>query len=258
MNSGDGNGNNNGNSSGGSVSIYIPGIKDPDVPPSTPIGSLAAAMAGYAYKDKKAEYYSHLTGDWEVASPELKERIHSYTGMIFEHDNGYKTELFVKMEGDNIVGYSLAFAGTDPISYADIRNDYVNWLNNYSDQYDMALDMSYKLHAYANVFNEEVTFIGHSLGGGLAALASMYTGRVAITFNAASVADVWKGYLIRYNCYSGTENIWNYVTDNDWLTPIQEYFNKDAEGTKIIVPHNTFEGGHGILNFTEILINYKK
>ena len=32
---------------------------------------------------------------------------------------------------------------------------------------------------------KEVTFVGHSLGGGLAALASMVTGRIAITYNLA-------------------------------------------------------------------------
>lgn len=256
VNSGDGNGNNNGYSSGGSVSIYIPGIKDPDVPPSTPIGSLAAAMAGYVYKDGNIDRYSDIIEGWDVASQELKDKIKKMSGMIFEHYNGYESELFVKMDGNNIVGYVLAFAGTDPSSAADIGNDIVNWLNSYSAQYEMALNMAYKLHIYAG--DTDVTFVGHSLGGGLAALASMNTGRTAITFNAASVADVWKEMLIYYNCYSGTDYIWNYVTDNDWLTPLQEEWSRDAEGTKIVVPHGNNEGGHSIENFTAILIKYKK
>lgn len=131
-----------------------------------------------------------------------------------------------------------------------------NWLNWNSAQYEMALNMAYKLHIYAG--DTDVTFVGHSLGGGLAALASMNTGRTAIIFNAASVADVWKEKLIYYNCYSGTDYIWNYVTDNDWLTSLQEEWSRDAEGTKIVVPHGNNEGGHSIGNFTDILIKYKK
>ena len=256
VNSGDGNGNNNGNSSGGSVSIYIPGIKDPDVPPSTPIGSLAAAMAGYVYKDKYIDKYSNKIRGWTLASQELKDGLKNNYGMIFEHSNGYESELFVKMEGNEIKGYVLAFAGTDPLSINDIKNDLDNWLNCCAEQYKMALNMAYKLHIYAG--ETDVTFVGHSLGGGLAALSSMYTGRVAITFNAASVADVWKDLLINYDFYSGTDYIWNYVTDNDWLTPLQEEWGRDAEGTKIVVPHGTNEGGHEILNLMEILTIYMK
>ncbi|MDE6479443.1 MAG: hypothetical protein K2L45_04165 [Muribaculaceae bacterium] len=40
--------------------------------------------------------------------------------------------------------------------------------------------------------NSELTFVGHSLGGGQAAAASMATGRTAITFNRASVSGLTK------------------------------------------------------------------
>lgn len=53
-------------------------------------------------------------------------------------------------------------------------------------QYDSAIDNARVLSN--ELSNSELTFVGHSLGGGEAAAASMATGRKAITFNRASVS----------------------------------------------------------------------
>ena len=245
-----------GGSSSGSHNNSSIVISKPNVSSTTPIGHLAAALAGLSYNDDDYDTYNDEIIGWTVASQELKERLKKLSGMIFEHYNGYRAELYVKQEGDAIVGYVMAFAGTNPLSFADVGNDFVNWLNTKSAQYEMALNMAYKLHVYAG--SSEVTFVGHSLGGGLAALASMNTGRVAITFNAASVADTWKEYLINYNCYNGTDNIWNYVTDDDWLTPLQDQWNRTAEGTRIVVPHDNSKAGHNLKNLMNLLIKYQQ
>ena len=117
----------------------------------------------------------------------------------------------------------------------------------------MALKMARILSDYAK--GVEVAFVGHSLGGGLAALASLGTGRVAVTFNAASVSDAWVSELKNSESFYGEGRIWNYVTDGDWLTSFQEKSNASAKGSKILVPNIKNGEGHSIKN---LMLNLKQ
>ena len=244
-----------GGSSSGSHNNSSIVISKPNVSSTTPIGHIAAALAGLSYKDSHENYYQIYLGKWMIANEDIKNELRNL-GMVFEDINGYKAELFVQSNGNQIIGYVMAFAGTDGFwALNDCEDDIANALGWYTGQYQMAWEMAYILDRYA--WDKEVTFVGHSLGGGLAALASMLTGRVAITFNAASVAESWKTRLIEWNTWKGTENIWNYVTDNDLLTSWQNSHNSSAEGTEIIVPHQGDTGGHSLYNLTLLLQRYR-
>jgi hypothetical protein len=82
--------------------------------------------------------------------------------------------------------------GTELFSAADWDADFKQGLakvrNNKDlvNQYEQALDLADKVVAKAG--KAEVVFVGHSLGGGLAAFAALATKRHAYTFNAAGLS----------------------------------------------------------------------
>lgn len=88
----------------------------------------------------------------------------------------------------------------------------------------------------------ELTFVGHSLGGGLAAAASMATDKFAITFNPAAVSFPTR---LRYGLFD-TILINNYIaigpyyneliSVKDPLTFFQDRLGMSAPGRKIYVP----------------------
>ncbi len=76
-------------------------------------------------------------------------------------------------------------------SLADWKNNITQQLG-FSEQYDQSISNAQKIDI--KLQGSELTFVGHSLGGGLAASNAMATGRNAITFNAASVGLLTKSF----------------------------------------------------------------
>lgn len=113
------------------------------------------------------------------------------------------------------VRYVYAFAGTKGIDPRD-------WISNFSQlvgmspQHNLAVDNAKILCQRCGT--ENITFVGHSLGGGLAALCSMVTGAKAITYNAANINYITK---IRNLSFSES-NIDAYIMRFDPLNIIQE------------------------------------
>ena len=106
--------------------------------------------------------------------------------------SGFKYNIYKKKKSDNSYEYTCAYAGTDADSgvgdfLKDAANDVINYFGGIAPQYAEAISTSLKISG-----ESELTFVGHSLGGGLAALSSMVTGKDAITFNAASVTGLLK------------------------------------------------------------------
>lgn len=142
----------------------------------------AALMAAYAYRDKDAVSYLKLLNDagWKLS--DFK------TSIIKNHtewyQNGLQSELFEKTINGK-TEYVYAYAGTN--SFEDVLED-IAQLAGVSPQYKTAINNAKTLSN--ELGHNELTFVGHSLGGGEAAAASMATGRSAITFNPASVSQV--------------------------------------------------------------------
>ena len=106
-----------------------------------------------------------------------------------ESDNGYKAQLY-KRTNHGHVEFVYAFAGTD--DWSDVVDDIDQYYGGSPNQYKMAVANAEILSSilkekYGN--NVDFTFVGHSLGGGEAAAASMATGFDAITFNPAAVTS---------------------------------------------------------------------
>ncbi|ADE12531.1 hemolysin-type calcium-binding region [Sideroxydans lithotrophicus] len=95
----------------------------------------------------------------------------------------------------------ISFAGTDPKSTADKLADAELALGAWSDQLGEAAAYYLQIKA-ASPLGANITFTGHSLGGGLAALMSVFFNIPAVTFDqapfAASATLVMRANLINY------------------------------------------------------------
>ena len=119
-----------------------------------------------------------LIGGWQPSTITfgdvlLNEDESGFKSMIFERTTNGKTE------------YAYAFAGTDITSGKDWRNNLQQIYGN-SRQYRLAIQNAVNLKK--DLQGAELTFVGHSLGGGLAAASAYATGGRALTFNAAGVS----------------------------------------------------------------------
>ena len=160
----------------------------------------AALMAGCAYKDDNFnDYYDLLQSKQWTLSDKGTSIQFNYTSF---GQNGLQSMLFEKTV-DGVTEYAYAFAGTNSIE--DGLEDLAQ-LAGAAPQYDSAIDNARALSD--ELSTSELTFIGHSLGGGEAAAASMATGRKAITFNRASVSRMTQ---LIHNLGS-TRNVRNVIT----------------------------------------------
>lgn len=99
-----------------------------------------------------------------------------------------------------------------------------------------------------------VSFTGHSLGGSLAAIASIATGGDAITFNAAGVGEGNYQAAVRagHGVGASEEQITNFRTTNDILSVGQQGLRlTPAAGAQVVVASNTDNpvGAHSLKNF---------
>ena len=88
-----------------------------------------------------------------------------------------------------------------------------------------------------------VMFVGHSLGGGLAALASIVTGCTALTYNPAALSPATVLYLKAVGYGYDTSHIYRYIMDGD---PLTKYQIMESEGIRKNVYNYTQGGAHDI------------
>lgn len=97
--------------------------------------------------------------------------------------SGFEAAIYQNDKGHVVV----AFAGTDPKSPPDLITDAGQGLGLSTRQYELAARLGVKT---AGIFGiENVAFTGHSLGGGLAATATLASGAQGVTFNAAGLSN---------------------------------------------------------------------
>ncbi|MET3036154.1 RHS repeat-associated core domain-containing protein [Chryseobacterium sp. NRRL B-14859] len=139
----------------------------------------AAAMAAHVYGDKKDNI---LIGGWRVSQTKFK-------GVELENEkSGFKSQVYERVVNGKVTEYTYATAGTEDLA-KDGLADAAQPLGA-SSQYSLSASNAQKISE--QIGNSELTFTGHSLGGGLAALNSNLTGNAAITFNAAGVGNMTK------------------------------------------------------------------
>ena len=176
----------------------------------------ALAMASNVY-DSPAE--GTMVGQWKV--------VESYSNML----TGLQFSLYNK--GSK---YVLAFAGTTWYSIPDWFNNFCQAAGVESFQYDDAIVVGRYLKNAVGA--ENVTFVGHSLGGGLASAASRATGCDAITFNAAALHETYD--------WKVESNIDAYITTSDELNKAQSLIKQHAAGTTHEVPNGCPRFNHSI------------
>lgn len=170
---------------------------DPDGQEPTP--AEAARMAAHVYGDKKDNI---LTGGWRVSQRDF--------GVQLQDATGLKSLVYERVVDGKVTEYTYATAGTENLQ---------DWKENgkqplgLSKQYESSAKNAKKISG--DLGETELSYVGHSLGGGEAALNSLVTdgdgvGRKAFTFNAAGVGDITK------------------FVEGTWKTPFKSESNIDA------------------------------
>lgn len=142
-------------------------------------------------------------GDWAPVNYNV--------GHTYVSNSGFSSQLYV----NRVTGkYALVFEGTDLTSVADWRANVQQAFTGNTKQYSEAEQLAISVQNFTGIGN--LTLVGHSLGGGLAARASVATGEPAVTFNAAglhsNIAYPYAGALHRFNIVT------NYSLRGDILT----------------------------------------
>jgi len=140
----------------------------------------AAAMAAHVYGDKKDNI---LIGGWRVSQRDFGDKV-----KLEDQKSGFKSQVYERVVDGKVTEYAYATAGTEDLvkdGVADVAQP-VGASSQYSLSAKNATEISNQLG------DTELTYTGHSLGGGLAALNSNLTRREAITFNAAGVGAATK------------------------------------------------------------------
>jgi len=144
---------------------------------------------------------------------------------------GFRAAIYQDKNGDHV----LAFAGS---------NDDKDWLNNFEQgvglpaaEYSQAVSLATEAKA---AFGPSLAITGHSLGGGLASIASLATDSAAVTFNASGLNDetirrlIPDGNLDALKQQGNDGLIRRYAVSGEILTTVQESTPlPDAIGHKI-------------------------
>jgi len=136
-----------------------------------------------------------------------------------QYDNrksGFFANIYYKDNNDGTIKTVVAFRGTNPDSVRD-------WFNNW-EQLDGRIGNQYRDAAeYIYTYNDlpNLSYTGHSLGGGLATLAGINTRKQTYTFNAAQLHRNTMNFA-RFDENVPYDNMHHFRMDNDpvsWFDP---------------------------------------
>lgn len=141
--------------------------------------------------------------------------------MLEDPDTGFRAAIYQNAQGQ----YVVAYAGTDPGQFADLRTDAAQAFGLDSAQYNQAVALAKKAEVAFGDGNVVVT--GHSLGGGLASAAALATGATGVTFNAAGLSNETMRTLgLNPNAAreqaADSGQLRRYVVETDPLTTVQQ------------------------------------
>lgn len=167
-----------------------------------------------------------------------------------EGSSGFKAALYAR-DIDGIKFYSLAFAGTDDL--IDGLDDASAGLGNTNGQLVLAKYLAQQVNSFVKKADNgnNLSFTGHSLGGGLAAIASFATGRKSTTFNAMGISTS-AGLMNGLSTTNASKLITAYIIRGEVLNNAQP---TKANGFKYMIngpAGNSAFGAHSISNFTKL------
>ena len=134
-----------------------------------------ALLAGAAYRDTRADInHFPIPSDWRRVS-------------LVPQDNttGFEASAYENALTNEIV---ISYAGTNPNSLLDPDNPANIGLATGLGSAQLLRAAEYFLQVKAAHPTANITFTGHSLGGGLAALMGVFFAKQAVTFNQAPFA----------------------------------------------------------------------
>ncbi|NQY66062.1 MAG: DUF2974 domain-containing protein [Alteromonadaceae bacterium] len=144
---------------------------------SSTAGEVQEASSDDVTKGKMSKAVYDVTtddiGEYSIDGYKLK---NVYT----DNESGMKAALFVDAANQGV----LAFAGTSPTSLSDWSANLIQAFGGTSSQHTAAFKLASTLY---DASGGNLSFTGHSLGGGIAAAAAIRNGGSATVFNAAGV-----------------------------------------------------------------------
>jgi type IV secretion system effector X-Tfes-like protein/DUF2974 family protein len=194
----------------------------------------------YAVADARRGVFSFepvLPGTWQRMEDAAVRAAGIDPSLLHDGKSGFDASLYRDASGAVVVAY----AGTD--EGKDWRHNFRQGLGFQDAQYDQAIALAQQAK---QAFGSNVVLTGQSLGGGLAAAASMVSEVPAITFNAAGVHDKtlerygFDANVLKQEAEQGL--IRTYRVKNELLTHLQEdsiplkWAMPDAPGHKIELP----------------------
>ena len=174
-----------------------------------------ALMAGQAYRTTRAELnWIPAPQGWVPFFP-----VPDPTNPGFQATSGFEAISFQR--GNEIV---ISFAGTDPSQPGDLLADAALGMGIPNAQLYQAAE--YYMQVKAANPDAQITFTGHSLGGGLAALAGVFFDKPAVTFDPApfrqsanmSMRDALVSYLGDKG-YFGDADLATFTSDVGFSVP---------------------------------------
>lgn len=206
---------------------------DPDG--ERPKASEAALMAAYVYGGNVRKYREQLkSAGWEISSFPTSIKMNDTRF----YQNGLESALFQRTV-DGATEYAYVYAGTNSVE--DAVED-IAQLAGVALQYNTAINNAKTLSK--ELGDNELTFVGHSLGGGEAIASSMATGRAAITFNPAAVSGLTKQFeglnktpdVVNYRAIGTKIGFGNIRIGGDILNNLQEKIGLSLPGKTIGIP----------------------
>ena len=228
---------------------------DPDgmAPQSSmePTPEEAARMAAHAYGGESDKI---LTGGWGVSSRDV-----GLKKSDFDNKNtGLQSKLYERVKKDGSTEYTYATAGTDPTSVKDIGANVKQTVAG-SSQYTKYISNAKTISK--SLGDAELTFTGHSLGGGTASANAIATDKKALTFNASGLSIATKyvlgGLSGLFKSYD--KSVTAFQMTSDPLSIVQDILPMASAvgNVKMISPGKSGKGGHSIKSIIDGLANPK-
>ena len=211
-------------------------IKLLDLQGEEPTTYEAALMAKHVYDEDVK-----LSGGWQLSKTQY--------AAFKNNQSGFKSSLYERT-AKGVTEYAYVTAGTE--DFMDYKEDALQLIGN-STQYKESIDNARTLSAQFS--NAELTFVGHSLGGGLAAANALATDRNAITFNAAALTNSTKGKLHLPNSTTNGR-IFNVVVKGEIVNHLQSKAGLKLEGGAYTLDAQ-YLPGNNIVNTALRILNHK-
>ncbi|MEX0968257.1 MAG: hypothetical protein WD077_13535 [Bacteroidia bacterium] len=170
-----------------------------------------------------------LTGGWKLSTTKFDDVD------LTDDKSGFNSAVYERIigrdkKGNNILEYAYVTEGTDPLSAADWETNAKQAVGEYTKQYDISTNNARKLDEF--IGTGELSFAGHSLGGGLASANALATGRSATTFNAAGLSNGTRSLFT----LNRPANIRAYVVEGEAVSNTQRLLGLRAEGKIVSLP----------------------